>query len=156
MEIADRTKGNTIQDQMDDAYKAAFKARDEKVFMALRPVLSLIKQTSIDKRKELDNNEIIAILNTEVKKRKDVLEQFKQGGRADLVAQTENELKVISAYLPAQMGDDELKAIVEATKADMGVTDPQKAGQLTGAVMKKVKGQADGNRVKEMVEQLLK
>ncbi len=155
MELVDRTKGNTIQDKIDDDYKAAFKARNIGVYFPLRPILSLLKQTSIDKRKELTNEEIIDLLKTEVKKRKDVLEQFKQGGREDLVAQTENELKVISAYLPAQMEDVALEAIVKDTIAELGA-DPKKAGQLVGAVMKKVKGQADGGRVKAMVESLLK
>lgn len=156
MELVDRTKGNTIQDKIDDDYKAAFKAKNVDVYMPLRPVLSLLKQTSIDKRKELTNEEIADLLKTEVKKRKDVLEQFKQGGREDLVKQTENELKVISAYLPAQMDDVSLEAIVKDTIAELGATDPKKAGQLVGAVMKKVKGQADGGRVKAMVESLLK
>lgn len=156
MELVDRTKGNTIQDKMDDDYKAAFKAKNVDVYMPLRPVLSALKQASIDARKELSNEEIVKILTTEVKKRKDALEQFKAGGREDLVKQTENEIKVISAYLPAQMDDAALRAIVEETKTEMGVTDPKKAGQLVGAVMKKVKGQADGGRVKAMIDELLK
>lgn len=156
MELVDRTKGNTIQDKIDDDYKTAFKAKNIDVYMPLRPVLSLLKQTSIDKRKELTNEEIIDLLKTEVKKRKDAMEQFNQGGREDLVAQTENELKVISAYLPAQMPDADLEAIVKDTMAELGVTDPKKAGQLVGAVMKKVKGQADGGRVKAMIDGLLK
>ncbi len=156
MELVDRTKGNTIQDKIDDDYKAAFKAKNVDVYMPLRPVLSGLKQASIDARKELTNEEIINILKTEVKKRKDALEQFKQGGREDLVKQAENEIKVISAYLPAQMDDAALRAIVEETKAELGIDDPKKAGQLMGAVMKKVKGQADGGRVKSMVDELLK
>ncbi len=156
MDIPDRTKGHTIQDKIDDDYKTAFKAKKPEIFMALRPVLSLIKQTSIDKRKELTNEEIVDLLKTEVKKRKDVLVQFKDGGRDDLVTQTENELKIISAYLPAQMDDVALESIVKDTIAELGGGDPKKAGQLVGAVMKKVKGQADGGRVKAMVEALLK
>lgn len=156
MELTDRTKGNTIQDKMDDAYKTAFKAKNIDVYMPLRPVLSALKQASIDARKELTDEEIVKILTTEVKKRKDALEQFKQGGRQDLVSQAENEIKVISAYLPAQMSDADLESIVKDTMAELGVTDPKKAGQLVGAVMKKVKGLADGGRVKAMIDSLLK
>lgn len=152
----DRTKGNTIQDKMDDDYKAAFKAKNTDVYIALRPILSLLKQTSIDRRKELTNEEIIELLRTEVKKRKDVMEQFKQGGREDLVAQTENEIRQIEVYLPAQMGDEELKTIVEETKAATGATSPADMGKLMGAVMGKVKGKADGAKVKAMVEAALK
>lgn len=156
MEPVDRTKGNTIQDKMDDDYKVAFKAKNVDVYMPLRPVLSALKQASIDARKELTNEEIVKILTTEVKKRKDAMEQFKQGGREDLVKQAENEIKVISAYLPAQMDDAALATIVTETIKELGATDAKKAGQVVGAVMKKVKGQADGGRVKAMVESQLK
>lgn len=152
----DRTKGNTIQDKMDDDYKAAFKAKNTDIYIALRPVLSLLKQTSIDRRKELTNEEIIELLRTEVKKRKDVMEQFKQGGREDLITQTENEIKQIEVYLPAQMNDDELRGIVAATKDAVGATSKADMGKLMGAVMGKVKGKADGAKVKAMVEEALK
>lgn len=154
--LEDRTKGNTIQDKMDDEYKAAFKAKNTEIYIALRPVLSLLKQTSIDRRKELTNEEIIDLLRTEVKKRKDVMVQFKQGGREDLVEQTVNEIKQIEVYLPAQMGDDELKTIVQATKEATGAATTADMGKLMGAVMAKVKGKADGGRVKAMVEEVLK
>ena len=156
MELVDRTKGNTIQDKMDDDYKAAFKTKNTDIYIALRPVLSMLKQTSIDRRKELTNEEIVDLLRTEVKKRKDVMEQFKQGGRQDLVDQTINEIKQIEVYLPAQMGEDELAKIVADTKAATGAASPADMGKLMGAVMAKVKGKADGAMVKKLVEKALK
>ena len=151
----DRTANTTVQDTIDDDYKKAFRAGDKKLYIALRPVLSTIKQATIDRRHELSNEEILDILRTEVKKRRDVLEQFKQGGRQDLVEQTEFELETINKYLPAQMGDEDLEKIVRETLAEVGATGPQDMGKTMGAVMAKVKGQADGTRVKEMVEKLL-
>lgn len=153
--IEDRTNGNTLQDKIDDDYKAAFKTKNTQVYIPLRPVLSALKQAAIDRRHELNNDEISEILRSEVKKRKEVIEQFTAGGRQDLVDQTNNEIKVISAYLPAQMDDAALEAIVKQTMDELGATDPKKSGQLVGAVMKKVKGQADGGRVKVIVEKLL-
>ncbi|MBI4122312.1 MAG: GatB/YqeY domain-containing protein [Parcubacteria group bacterium] len=156
MPMEDRTKGNTLQDRIDDDYKTAFKAKNEQVYIPLRPVLSALKQAAIDRRHELNNEEITELLKSEVKKRKDALEQFTAGNRQDLIEQTNREISLISVYLPAQMADADLEAIVKATIAETGATDATKSGQLVGAVMKKVKGQADGGRVKAFVESLLK
>lgn len=147
----DRTAHATVQDDIDDAYKTAFKAKDEKVYLALRTVLSTIKQATIDQRKELSNEEIIAILKTEVKKRKEVLEQFKQGGRQDLVDQTLNEIDQISKFLPAEMSDEDLETLVKKTLEEAGFTSKADMGKAMGTVMKAVQGQASGDRVKEMV-----
>lgn len=151
----DRTANATIQDQIDDAYKTAFKAKEEKIYIALRPVLSTIKQATIDKRRELSNDEIIALLQTEVKKRKEVMEDFKRGNRQDLIDQTENEIKQISHYLPAQMPDEALETAVKEAIAAVGASSPADTGKVMGAVMGKVKGKADGTRVKELVQKLL-
>ena len=153
--MEDRTKHSTVQDDIDDVYKTAFKAREKKVYLALRTVLSVIKQASIDQRKELSNEEIIAILKTEVKKRKEAMAQFKEGGRADLVEQAENEIEQISKFLPPEMADDELEKIVKEVLEASGASGPGDIGKAMGAVMAKVKGQADGTRVREMVQKLL-
>ena len=151
----DRTKHTTVQDEIDDVYKTAFKARDKKVYLALRTVLSVIKQASIDQRKELSNEEIVAILKTEVKKRKEAMAQFKEGGRADLVEQAENEIEQISKFLPPEMPDDELEKIVKEVLEATGASGPGDIGKAMGAVMGKIKGQADGGRVRDMVQKLL-
>lgn len=151
----DRTKHTTIQDTIDDDYKTAFKAKEEKKYIALRPVLAKIKQTTIDQRHELSNDEILDLLRSEVKQRKEASEQFKQGGRQDLVDQAAYEIELISSYLPAQMPDDELEKIVKATIEEVGASGPEDMGKAMGAVMGKVKGKADGGKVKEMVQKFL-
>jgi len=153
--MEDRTAHATIQDDIDDVYKQAFKAKDEKVYIALRPVLSAIKNEAINQRRELSNDEIIALLRSEVKKRKEVLVDFKKGGREDLIAQTENEIEQISKFLPAEMNDEDLEKIVKETVEESGASGPADMGKAMGAVMAKVKGQVDGGRVKAMVEKLL-
>lgn len=153
--IPDRTKHTTIQDDIDDDYKTAFKKRNEAVFIVLRPVLAVIKQATIDRRKELTNEEIIQILRSEVKKRREAMEQFKAGGRDDLVQQAEHEIEIISQYLPAQMTDEQLEDIIKTTIKEIGAVGPQDTGKAMGAVMSKVNGQADGGRVKELVQKTL-
>lgn len=155
-QMDERVTGSTIQDKIDSDYKVAFKAKEEKKYKALRHVLAKLKQVTIDTRKELKDEEIIKILRTEVKGRKESIEQFKTGGRDDLAEQTQYEIDTIEGYLPAQMGDDDLEKIVKEVLEQVGASSPADMGKAMGAVMGKVQGQADGGRVKEMVMKILK
>jgi uncharacterized protein len=154
-QMNDRVHGETIQDQIDKAYKDAFKAKEEKVYKALRHVLAKLKQVSIDTRTELQDPEIIKILKSEVKGRKDAIEQYKQGDRNDLVEQAEYEISLIDVYLPAQMPDEDLEKIVKETLEKVGASSPADMGKGMGAVMKEVGDRADGGRVKDMVMKVL-
>lgn len=150
-----RTADTTVQDDIDNDYKVAFKAKEQEKYLALRPVLSKIKQTTIDERRELTNEEILKLLRTEVKSRKEAREQFKQGNRDDLVKQADYEIELIESYLPAQMTDADLEALVKGVLEEVGATSPADMGKAMGAVMAKVGTQADGGRVKAMVMKLL-
>lgn len=154
--MQDRVNDTTIQDDIDNDYKDAFRAKEEKKYKALRHVLAKLKQVTIDSRKELTNEEIIKVLKSEVKSRKDALEQFKSGGRDDLIEQTEYEIAQIENYLPAQMSDEDLEKIVTDVLGKIGASSPADMGKAMGAVMKEVGADADGTRVKEMVMAKLK
>jgi uncharacterized protein YqeY len=145
----------TTLERIDSDLKAGMKAKNERVVSVLRMLRAALKNVAIDKGKDLDEEDVIAVLGSEAKKLRDALQQFKDGGRADLVEQNEQELAVISAYLPAQLSDDELKAIVAAKKAETGAGSPQDFGKLMGVVMAATKGQAEGNRVSAMVKAAL-
>ena len=102
----------------------------------------------------LADDEALAVIRRLVKQRRDSIEQFRKGGREELAKAEEAELKVLEAYLPQSMTEDEVRKTAEATKAKMGVTDKGKLGQLIGAVMKETKGKVDGALVKKVVESL--
>jgi len=104
--------------------------------------------------KELTDSEALAVIRRLVKQRKDSIEQFEKGGRQDLVKVERAELKILEIYLPAALGAGEIKKIAEKKKAELGITDRAKIGQLIGAVMKETKGQADGVEVKKIVDGL--
>lgn len=135
----------TIQEQL----KAAMKARDTVKLEALRFVWSEIKNREIDKHAELTDEEVIQLLQKEVKNREEAIGQFKQAGRDDLVQSEEAKLTVIKAFLPEQMGRAELEGVVQAV-IDAGVTD---FGQVMREVMGKVKGKVDGKLVADVVRQ---
>lgn len=148
-----------IQQNIRDEMKKAMVAKDETSLNALRGLLAAFTNELVAlKRKpsdELSDDEALAVVKRAVKQRKDSIEQFRAGGREDLVATEEAELAVIAPFLPPAAGRDEIRKVAEAKKAEMGVTDKSKMGQLMGAVMKEFKGSADGADVKAVVEELL-
>jgi uncharacterized protein YqeY len=103
---------------------------------------------------ELTDEECIDVMRRAVKQRKDSIAQFTDGGRADLAESEAAELAVIEALLPALMSDEDVRAAVAAKAAELGVTDKSGAGKLMGAVMRDLKGKADGDSVKRAVDSL--
>ena len=103
---------------------------------------------------ELSDDEALQVIGRLAKQRKDSIEQFSKGGREDLVKTEEEELKVLEGYLPEMMSKEEIEKIAKAKKEELGITDKSKAGMLMGALMKELKGKADGGDVKEVVDSL--
>jgi hypothetical protein len=139
-----------LQSQMKQALKAGEKLR----LSTLRLLLAAIKNESIDKRHELDEDEIITIIQREVKQRRNAIEEFKKGAREDLVKQAEEEIAILENYLPRQTSDEELRQLVQQVVTELQAT-PNEFGKVMGKVMPLVKGTADGNRVRSMVKQVL-
>ncbi len=145
-----------IHQQIEQDYLTAFKAHDQARVDVLRLVKAAIKNAEIDLRKhELTDAEATTVLMKEAKKRKESIAMYRQGNRPELAAAEEAELTAISSYLPTQMSDEEIAMAVGATVAELKPT-PKDFGRVMSAVMAKVKGQADGNRVAAAVKQLLK
>lgn len=142
-----------LKDEIQNAMNYALKERNETELKVLRFVLSQIKYEEIDKQKELTDEEITAVLQKEVKKRNDAIEMFKKGGRPELVEDEEKQVKVIERYLPKQMDDEEINKIIEETIKTLD--DKSNIGKTIGLVMAKLKGQASGGKVAQLVKQKL-
>lgn len=146
----------SLKEQLMSDFKDAMKAKDEVRKNTISFARAAVKQYEIDNRKELDDEGIIAILAKQVKMRKDALSDFEKAGRVDLADAYKQEIEVLQKYLPAQLGADEIRDIVKATAADLGIDGgKQNMGKLMGAVMGKVKGVADGNDVRKVIEEFL-
>ncbi|MBE3573342.1 MAG: GatB/YqeY domain-containing protein [Moorella humiferrea] len=141
-----------LQQDMKDALKNHDKIR----LQTIRMVLAAIKNAEIEKMHPLSDEEVAAVIQREIKMRREALEQFAQGGREDLVHQTEAELKVLEEYLPKQLDDDELKQIIIATIAEVGAQSGKEIGKVMAALMPKIRGRADGKRANAMVRELLR
>lgn len=118
----------SLKAQLMDDMKAAMKAKEDgkQKLAVIRMVRSAIRQSEIDGQKELDDNDIIALISKEVKMRKDSIDEFKKGGREDLVAQTEAEIAVLMPYLPEQLSEEEVRALVKEAIAATNATTPKK------------------------------
>ena len=146
----------SLKEQLMSDFKDAMKAKDEVRKNTISFARAAVKQYEIDNRTELDDEGIIAILAKQVKMRKDALSDFEKAGRVDLADAYKQEIEVLQKYLPAQLGADEIRDIVKATAADLGIDGgKQNMGKLMGAVMGKVKGVADGNDVRKVIEEFL-
>ena len=140
----------TVAEQVKSDLTGAMKAGEKERVGALRLVLSSLQLAA----KEGDDDEV-AVLRRERKRRLDAAEQYREGGRDDLASQEEGEAELIGAYLPAEMSDDELDALVSQAVAESGATAPSEMGQVMSILMPKVGGRADGKRVSAKVREAL-
>lgn len=136
----------------------ALRAKDVVRLRTLRSLTTAMTNEVVAKKRKPDefltDEEALAVLKRSANQRKDSIEQFESAGRAELAAPEKEELVIIESYLPAQMPREAIEVVVKAKIAEMGA-DKSKAGMVTGAVMKELKGQADGGAVKEVVDSLL-
>lgn len=146
-------------DRIQTDLKNAQLARDEIKVSTLRLLLSEVKNAEIAKGNPteagLSDEEIVSIVQKEVKKRKEAAEAFRSGGREEAAVREEAELKVLEGYLPAQMSSEELTKLVEETIDEVGATSMVDMGKVIGAVMGKVKGKTDGTTVSNLVKERL-
>ena len=134
---------------------AAAKAKDKIRLSALRMLKTALHNKEIDLMRPLNEAEILQVLSAIVKQRKDSIEQFTQGGRVDLVEKETAELKVIQEFLPAQMSDEEVEAIIQKTIRECGASSVKDMGKVMKLLMPQLTGKADGKTVGEKVKALL-
>ena len=118
-------------------------------------VRAAIKQIEVDKRVDLSDEEVIDIISKQYKERVSSIDEFKRGGRDDLVAQTEEEIKIILEYLPKQLTDEELEDIIKEAIEKLSITTKKQIGELMKEVMPKIKGKADGKKVNSIASKYL-
>ena len=144
-----------LQDQIKSGIKEAMLSRDSVRLATLRLVSAALTNELVAKGKKpdekLSDEETIAVIARLGKQRKDSIEQFTKGGRKDLADEEKKELAVLEAYLPKMMGPEEILKIARTKKEELGATEP---GKLMQALMKELKGKADGSEVKKAVDSL--
>ncbi|HPR65239.1 MAG TPA: GatB/YqeY domain-containing protein [Thermoanaerobaculia bacterium] len=135
--------------------KEAMKAREAERLSTIRMLIAALKNERIAKMADLDEDEIVAVLSRELKRRYEASEQFRKGGRVDMAEKEEREAEIIKRYLPQPLTDGELKEIVQLAIVETKAESMKEMGKVMKEVMGKVKGRADGKRVQEAVRTLL-
>jgi uncharacterized protein YqeY len=141
----------SLKQRLTDDMKAAMKGGEKERLGVIRLANAAIKQREVDERIELDDTQVLAVLEKMVKQRRDSITQFRAAGREDLASQEEFELGVLQGYLPEQLGQAELDAIVAKAIADAGATSPKDMGKVVGLVKPQVAGRADMGQVSALV-----
>ena len=137
--------------QLKDDMKTAMKAREKVKLGTIRMLISALKNKAIDLRADLTEEDVIAVLTSEGKKRRDSIELYRKGEREDLAEIEEVELALILTYLPKQLTDEEVAVMVDEVIAQTGASAKSDMGKVMGAMMPKVKGLYDGKKVKALV-----
>lgn len=148
-----------IHETLKKEIPGALRAHDEVRLRTLRSLVTAMTNEVVAKKRKPDefltDDEALAVLKRAASQRKDSIEQFEAAGRPELAEPEKLELAIISSFLPTLMSREEVEKVVKAKMAETGVTSKAEAGKFTGALMKELKGAADGALVKEVVDSLL-
>ena len=144
-----------LKDRITEDMKSAMRAKDAERLGAIRMLLAACKQREVDERIVLDDAAVVAIVDKQIKQRKDSIDAFTQAGRTDLVAKETAELQVLQAYLPQRLGADEVNAAVAALVAELGAAGPGDMGRVMAAAKARLAGKAEMGLVSAAVKQAL-
>ena len=145
-----------LRDRINEDLTAAMKAKAAERLSVLRMMKAAVRNKEIDLRTELDDAQVVQVLSTLIKQRKDSIEQFTRGGRGDLADKEAAEIKVIEEYLPAAVSEDEIASVVAEVIRETGASSPKDLGRVMKDCMSRFSGRpVDGKKVNELVKRLL-
>jgi uncharacterized protein YqeY len=145
----------TIKERITEDMKNAMRAHDTARLSALRLLLAAIKQREVDDRVEATDELVTGVIGKLIKQRRDSVKQYTDAGRADLAQKEQNEIDTLSVYMPAQMSDEDIKAVVADAIAETGASGMSAMGKVMGIVKAKCAGKADMGRVSVLVKAAL-
>jgi uncharacterized protein len=142
----------TLKNRVNDDMKAALRAKEAARLSAIRLLLAAIKQKEIDERIELDDAQVLAIVERLLKQRRESIAQYEKAGREDLAAAERFEAELLSGYLPAQLGAEEIEQAIDEVIAQSGAAGPKDMGRVMGALKARLAGRADMGAVSAQVK----
>ncbi|NPA74426.1 MAG: GatB/YqeY domain-containing protein [Epsilonproteobacteria bacterium] len=144
-----------LKEKLKSDLKEAMKAKDVIKRDTIRFLMSALKQVEVDERKELSDEDIVKIIQKSAKQREDSMKQYKDAGRDDLYQKEQNELNILKSYLPKQLDDEEIRAVVSNVIQKTGATSMKDIGKVMGMAIKECGSRADGKRINAIVKELL-
>ncbi|MDH3900758.1 MAG: GatB/YqeY domain-containing protein [Gammaproteobacteria bacterium] len=142
----------SLKDRIQQDMKAAMRSGDKPRLATIRLILAAIKQKEVDERIELGDAEVTAVLDKMTKQRRESISQFEKAGRDDLVKQEAGEIELIQEYLPEQLGEAEINALIDAAMADTGAASIKDMGKVMGQLKPKLQGRADMGAVSALIK----
>lgn len=144
-----------MKTKFNDLLHESMKNHDEISRNTMRMILTNLKLAEVEKRQELDDAAILSLVQKEIKSRVESIQDFKKGGRNDLIETTEKEIKVLEQFLPKQLSDEELKTIIDAAIKETNASTPADMGKVMKLTIPQVQGRASSDRISSMVKELL-
>lgn len=145
----------SIKDQLMADLKDAMKNKDAVKKATITMLRAAVKQVEVDTREELSDDQIVEIVVKQIKQKRSAIEEFKKGDRQDLVDEAESEIAILENYLPAQLSNDEVVAIIKNAVDKLGASSMKDMGKVMGAIKQELSGRADNKFVADTVKQLL-
>ncbi|MCX6810936.1 MAG: GatB/YqeY domain-containing protein [Candidatus Berkelbacteria bacterium] len=145
----------SLIDQIESDYVDALKTKEAEKVSVLRMLKSALQNSKIQLQKELTDDDVIKTVQSQIKQRKDSIATYQTGGRAELADKEKAEIEILSVYMPEQLSDEELTAIVKSAIAETGATSAADMGKVMGKVMPQVAGKANGGQISTKVKELL-
>jgi len=149
------TMPSELKTKFNDLLHESMKNHDEISRNTMRMILTNLKLAEVEKRQELDDTAILALVQKEIKSRVESIQEFIKGGRQDLIDTTQKEIKVLEQFLPKQLSDEELKAIIDAVIKETSASTPADMGKVMKLTIPQIQGRASSDRISSMVKQLL-
>jgi hypothetical protein len=144
-----------LNEKLGEDLRAAMKGGDRVRVDVLRLLMTRLKEAAVAKREDLTDQEVVKVISTESKRRKEAVDLFEKGGRGDLADREKAEIGILEGYLPPQLTEAEIRTIAEAAIEEVGAVDPRDMGNVMKAMMPKVAGRAEGSLVSKTVRELL-
>lgn len=144
-----------LKERLNEEMKQAMKAKDKNRLSAIRMVRGTVRDKEIDNRAELDDDGILEVIASQIKKRKDALEQLRKSNRDGLVEAETEQINILQAFLPAQLSEAEIEAVVVGAIEELGATSMRDMGKVMGKLVPQLRGKADNSVVSQIVRQKL-
>jgi uncharacterized protein YqeY len=142
----------SLQKEISTALKDAMRAKDEVKLTSLRLVLTNIKNREKEVRRSLEDQEVMAVISSQIKQRRESIEQYREAGREDLAEVEESELKVLQGFMPEQLSQEEMEKALDEIIAEVGAVSVKDMGKVMKGAMAKLAGRADGRAINAMVK----
>lgn len=145
----------TLKDRLMEDMKTSMKNKEVTKKSVITMIRASVKQKEVDERVDLTDDQVIELIAKQLKQRKDALVEFEKAERQDLITQTEEEIEILASYLPQQLTEEELEAVVRDAVTELNAQSMKDMGKIMGKVMAVAQGRVDGKRINEMAKKIL-